>query len=167
MELFDYPDSDPGPEALLTSLTSEQNLDRLHWLMSRCQSYVGIISFMGAKFTASEQALSPVLRETAKRRLIYVDDGASLRSVASQIAGSQILPFAKTDVVIDAVPPPTEIDHALARLELRAREHGSAVGFATALQATVARIAAWAKKVEGRGFVLVPITMVTVKAKSS
>jgi polysaccharide deacetylase 2 family uncharacterized protein YibQ len=167
MEPFDYPDSDPGPQTLLTSLTSDQNLDRLHWLMSRCQGYVGVISYMGAKFTASEQALSPVLRETAKRGLIYVDDGASTRSVAGQIAGSQNLPFAKTDVVIDAVPTPTEIGHALARLELTAREHGNAVGFATALPATVERIASWAKAVEGRGFVLVPITMMAVKAKSS
>jgi polysaccharide deacetylase 2 family uncharacterized protein YibQ len=135
--------------------------------MSRCQGYVGIISYMGAKFTASEQALSPVLRETAKRGLIYVDDGASARSVASQIAGGQNLPFAKSDVVIDAVPTPTEIEHALARLELIAREHGSAVGLATALPGSVARIAAWAKKVESRGIVLVPITMLAVKAKSS
>ena len=48
-----------------------------------------------------------------------------------------------------------------------ARERGHAVGFATALPATIKRIAAWAKTVEGRGFVLVPITMVAVKAKSS
>jgi hypothetical protein len=148
-------------------LGPEQQIDRLHWLMSRFQGYVGIISYMGAKFTASEQALAPVLRETAKRGLIYVDDGASTRSVASQIAGSNSLPFAKTDIVIDAMPAPADIDHALARLELAAREHTTAVGFATALPATIARIAAWAKKVEARGFVLVPITMIAIKAKSS
>jgi polysaccharide deacetylase 2 family uncharacterized protein YibQ len=167
MEPLDYPDSDPGPQTLLTSATTEQNLDRLHWLMSRCQGYVGIASYMGAKFTASEQSLAPVLREVAKRGLIFVDDGSSTRSVASQIAGSHNLPFAKNDIVIDAVPTPKEVDQALARLELKAREHGSAVGLATALPATVARIASWAKKVESRGFVLVPITMVAVKAKSS
>jgi uncharacterized protein len=167
MEPFDYPDNDPGPQTLLTSLTPDQDIDRLHWLMSRFQGYVGIISYMGAKFTASERSMAPVLRETAKRGLIYVDDGASTRSVASQIAGSQNLPFAKTDIVIDAMPTPVEIDQALARLELAAREHGTAVGFATAMPGTVARIAAWAKKVENRGFVLVPITMVAVKAKSS
>ncbi len=167
MEPFDYPDNDPGPQTLLTSLGSDQNIDRLHWLMSRFQGYVGVVSYMGAKFTASEQALSPVLRETAKRGLIYVDDGSSPRSVAGQLAGSQNLPFAKTEIMIDKVPTPKEIDHALARLELMARERGNAVGLATALPATVARIAAWAKKVEGRGFVLVPITMVAVKAKSS
>jgi uncharacterized protein len=167
MEPFDYPDNDPGPQTLLTSLSGEQNVDRLHWLMSRFQGYVGVVSYMGAKFTASEAALSPVLRETAKRGLIYVDDGASPRSIASQLAGSQNLPFVKTDIVIDTVPTPTEVDHALARLELTAREHGSAVGLARALPATVARIAKWAKTVESRGFLLVPITMVAVKAKSS
>jgi polysaccharide deacetylase 2 family uncharacterized protein YibQ len=167
MEPFDYPDNDPGPQTLLTSLTPDQNIDRLHWQMSRLQGYVGIVSYMGASFTASEQSLAPVLRETAKRGLIYVDDGASPRSVASQFAGSHNLPFAKADVVIDAVPTPVEIDRALARLEIMARDHGTAVGLANALPGTVTRIAEWAKKVEARGFVLVPITMVAVKEKSS
>ena len=167
MEPFDYPDNDPGPQTLLTSLTSEQNIDRLHWLMSRFPGYVGLASYMGGRFTATEQALAPVLRETAKRGLIFVDDGASPRSVAGQIAGSHNLPFAKTDLVLDAVPTPTEIDRALARLEMLARDNGAAIGLATAQPATVARIAEWAKKVEGRGFVLVPITMVAIKAKSS
>ncbi len=102
MEPFDYPDNDPGPQTLLTSLDAGQNIDRLHWLMSRFQGYVGIANFMGARFTASEQALAPVLREAAKRGLIYLDDGSSPRSLASQIAGANNLPFAKADVVIDA-----------------------------------------------------------------
>jgi polysaccharide deacetylase 2 family uncharacterized protein YibQ len=167
MEPFDYPDNDPGPQTLLTSLSAAQNIDRLQWLMARMQGYVGIASLMGSRFTASDQALSPILREIAKRGLIYVDDGASARSVASQIAGAQNLPFARADIVIDAVPTPTEIDHALARLELQAREHGSAVGFATASPATVARLGEWAKSAGSRGFVLVPISMVAVKPKSS
>ena len=165
MEPFDYPDNDPGPQTLLTSLTAEQNIDRLQSLMSRFQGYVGVASFMGGRFTATEQALTPVLREVAQRGLIYVDDGASPRSVASQIAGSHSLPFAKADVVLDSTP--AEIDRALARLEVVARDTGSAVGLATAQPAAIARIAEWAKKVEARGFVLVPISMVANKAKSS
>ncbi len=167
MEPFDYPDNDPGPQTLLTSLDADQNVDRLHWLMSRFQGYVGIANFMGARFTASEPALSPVLRETAKRGLIYVDDGTSPRSLASQIAGANNLPFAKAEVVIDAVPTPAEIDRALARLEALARERGNAVGLAGALPVAIDRIAKWAKAVEGRGFVLVPISAVANKAKSS
>ena len=167
MEPYDYPDNDPGPQTLLTTLSSEQNVDRLHWLMSRFQGYVGLISYMGARFTAAEQNLAPVLRETAKRGLLYIDDGNSSRSIAGQLAGTQNLPFAKADVVLDAVPTGPEIDHALARLEMKARESGTAVGYATAQPATIARLADWAKKAESRGLFLVPITMVAIKAKSS
>jgi polysaccharide deacetylase 2 family uncharacterized protein YibQ len=167
MEPFDYPDNDPGPQTLLTSLTADQNTDRLHWLMSRFSGYVGIVNYMGARLSASETALAPVLRDVAKRGLIYVDDGSSPRSIAGQTAGSHNLPFAKSDLVLDAVPTPVEIDRALARLEMLARDNGAAVGIATAQPATIARLAEWVKKVEGRGFVLVPITMVAVKAKSS
>jgi hypothetical protein len=43
MEPFDYPDNDPGPQTLITSLPPEQNIDRLQWAMSRFQRYVGVI----------------------------------------------------------------------------------------------------------------------------
>ncbi|MGE0562884.1 MAG: divergent polysaccharide deacetylase family protein [Pseudolabrys sp.] len=167
MEPFDFPDNDPGPQTLLTSLGADQNIDRLHWQMSRMKGYVGIVGFMGARFLASDQALSPVMREAAKRGLIFVDNGASQRSVASQISGSQNLPFARADVVIDAVPTTAEIEAALNRLESAARQQGSAVGIASALPAAVNHIAAWVKKAESRGILLVPISMVANKAKES
>ena len=167
MEPFDYPNNDPGPRTLLASLTPEQNIDRLHWLMTRFQGYVGLVNYMGAKFTASEQAMSPVMREAAKRGVIYVDDGVSARSVAEQLAGSSNVPFVRADVVLDAVPTPLEIGRALARLELAARERGQAVGFASAQPAAIAAIAEWAKTAEDRGYVLVPITMAAVKAKAT
>jgi uncharacterized protein len=167
MEPFDYPDNDPGPQTLLTSLVPEQNIDRLHWLMSRFQGYVGITNEMGARFTASEQAFVPILRETAKRGLIFIDDGSTPRSLAGQIAGANNLPFAKADVTLDAVPTPVEVDRALGRLEMAARERGVAVGFASALPVSIDRIARWAKTAESRGILLVPITAVAVKAKQS
>jgi polysaccharide deacetylase 2 family uncharacterized protein YibQ len=167
MEPFDYPDNDPGPQTLLTSLDAAQNVDRLQWLMSRFQGYVGIAGVMGARFTASEQALGPVLRETAKRGLIYLDDGASTRSLASQISGANNLAFAKADLTIDSVPTAADVDRALARLETMARERGVAVGMANALPVSIERIAKWAKAAEGRGVLLVPITAVVAKAKSS
>jgi hypothetical protein len=167
MEPFDYPDNDPGPQTLLTQLTAGQNLDRLHWLMSRLQGYVGLANYMGGRFTASEQALAPVLREAARRGLIYVDDGTSARSLAGQIADANNLSFAKADLVIDAVPTAAEIDRALTRLEKTARERGVAIGMATALPASIERIAAWAKAAESRGLQLVPISAVAVRGKST
>ncbi len=167
MEPFNYPDNDSGPQTLLTSLPPEQNLDRLHWLMARFQGYVGIVGAMGARFTASEQSFSPVLRETAKRGLIFVDDGSNPRSVAGRIAGANNLPFVKADVVLDTVPTPGEIDRALGRLEMAARERGVAVGVASPLPVSIDHIAKWAKAAEDRGILLVPITAVALKAKQS
>jgi polysaccharide deacetylase 2 family uncharacterized protein YibQ len=167
MEPFDYPDNDPGPQTLLTSLDATQNLDRLYWLMSRLRGYVGIANFMGARFTASEQSLAPVLRETGKRGLIYVDDGSSGRSLAGQIAGANNLPFAKADVVLDTVPAAADVDRALSRLEVIARERGVALGVAHALPVSIERIARWAKAAESRGVTLVPISAVASKSKSS
>jgi polysaccharide deacetylase 2 family uncharacterized protein YibQ len=167
MEPFDYPDNDPGPQTLLTSLTPEQNIDRLHWVMSQFQGYVGLANSMGARFTASETSFAPILRETAKRGLIFVDDGSNPRSVAGQIAGANNLPFARADVVIDAVPTPAEIDRALGRLEMAARARGMAVGVASALPVSIEQIANWAKSAARRGLLLVPITAVANKGKQS
>jgi len=167
MEPFEYPDNDPGPQTLLTSLTPEQNVDRLHWVMSRFQGYVGIANTMGARFTASETAFAPILHEIGKRGLIYVDDGTNPRSVAGRIATADNLPFARANVVIDAVPTPTEIDHALDRLEMAARERKFAVGIASALPVSIDRMAKWAKTAAQRGLLLVPITAVAMKAKPS
>jgi uncharacterized protein len=167
MEPFDYPDNDPGPQTLLTSLNAGQNVERLHWLMSRLQGYVGIANYMGGRFTASETALAPVLREAAKRGLIYVEDGTSPRSLAGQVAGANNLPYAKADLMIDAVPTSAEIDRALGRLEKTARERSIAVGMANALPASIERIALWAKSAESRGILLVPISAAAVRGKSS
>jgi polysaccharide deacetylase 2 family uncharacterized protein YibQ len=167
MEPFDYPDNDPGPQTLLTSIALDQNMDRLHWLMSRFQGYVGIVNYMGARFTSTEQSLAPILKETARRGLIFVDDGSSPRSLAPQIASANNLPFVKVEVTLDAVPTTAHIDGALARLEAVARERGLAIGIASTVPASVDRIAQWARSVESRGFVLVPISAVAIKPKSS
>jgi uncharacterized protein len=167
MEPFDYPDNDAGPQTLLTSLSPDQNLDRLHWAMSRFQGYVGIANYMGARFTAAEPVLGAVMRDAGKRGLIYLDDGTSARSLTSQIAGAANMPFAKANIVLDAVPTPAEIDNALARLESIARERGVAVGVASALPASIDRIAHWAKAAAGRGIVLVPVSAVASKPKST
>jgi hypothetical protein len=166
MEPFDYPDNDPGPQTLLASLAPEQNIDRLHWFLARFAGYVGVTSLMGARFTATGEALSPVIREVGKRGLIWFDDGTSPRSTAAQISGAANVAFAKADSVIDAVPTAGAIDDALARLESIAKNRGIAIGAAGALPVTINRIAEWAKEADARGILLVPISMVANRAKT-
>jgi polysaccharide deacetylase 2 family uncharacterized protein YibQ len=166
MEPFDYPDNDPGPQTLLTTQSPEQNLDRLFWHLSRIQGYVGLTSFMGARFAVSDSAMQPVIREAAKRGLGYLDDGSSPRSVAGTLAQGQNMPFAKADLSIDAVPTTAEIDKALAKLESLAKTRGHAIGIASSLPVSVERIGNWAKALESRGVLLVPLTTAMLKSKS-
>lgn len=166
MEPFDYPDNDPGPQTLLTTQSQDQNLDRLLWHLSRIQGYVGLTSFMGARFTVSDTAMQPVIREAAKRGLGYLDDGSSPRSVAGTLAQGQTMPFAKADLSIDAVPTAAEIDKALAKLEALAKSRGNAIGIASSLPVSVDRIRNWARALESRGVLLVPLTTAMLKSKS-
>ena len=167
MEPFDYPDNDPGPQTLLASATPEQNIDRLMWHMSRFQGYVGIGNFMGARFIATDTAMPAVAKEASKRGLALFDDGSSPRSVAPAAAEGLGLPFARADLTIDAASNAADIDKALAKLENLARERGVAVGAASSLPISIDRIAAWAKTLESRGVMLVPLTTAMVKSKSS
>lgn len=167
MEPYDFPDNDPGPQTLLTTLSGEQNLDRLFWHLSRLQGYAGIANFMGARFVATDAAMQPIVREAARRGLGLFDDGASPRSVAPQLALAHAMPFGKGDVSIDAVPTAAEIDRALAQLESAAKDRGVAIGTASALPISIERIGAWTRSLESHGIMLVPLTTAMLKSKSS
>ncbi|MGY4424314.1 polysaccharide deacetylase 2 family uncharacterized protein YibQ [Bradyrhizobium sp. JR6.1] len=166
MEPFDYPDNDPGPQTLLTTLSSEQNLDRLYWHLSRLQGYAGIANFMGARFVATDPVMQPIVREAAKRGLSFFDDGSTPRSVAQSLSAGQSLPFAKADFAIDVVPTSAEIDRALVKLETIAKERGTAVGVASALPVSIERLGAWLKTLDSKGIMLVPLTTAMLKSKS-
>lgn len=158
MEPFDYPDNDPGPRTLIAADAGPDNLDRLHWSMSRFTGFVGLVNYMGAKFTSSDEALGPVLKDAADRGLVFLDDGSSGRSRLAPVAATLRLPTARADGLIDATPKPAAIDAELGRLEAMAREKGLAIGTASALPVSIERIAQWAKTLEAKGLVLVPVS---------
>ena len=158
MEPFDYPDNDPGPQTLTANAPKDQNIDRLHFFMSRTQGYVGITNLMGARFTANDEALSAVLAETSKRGLLFVDDGSSPRSITAKAAAKTKAPFLKSDLVIDTKAEWADIDAALVKLEAIATEKGVAIATASSLPVTIERIARWAKTLEARGIRLVPVS---------
>jgi uncharacterized protein len=158
MEPFDYPQNNPGPQTLTLEAGATQNLERLHWVMTRAPGFVGIENFLGARFTADEGAITPVLKDLAERGLIFVDDGSSARSIAPAIAASLNLSARRVDIVIDAAPNAAAIDAALAQLENLARDKGLAAASASALPVTIDRLAHWSAGLMERGIDLVPVS---------
>lgn len=158
MEPFDSLQSDPGPHTLRADAEPSQTLDDLHWLMSRFSGYAGVANFLGARFSANRPAFEPVLSELNARGLIYVDDGASPQSLAPALAPALGLPLAKADLVIDLDRKPEAILAALTSLEAIARAKGQAFGVASALPATLEQVGRFARSLERRGIVLVPVS---------
>ena len=156
MEPFDYPQSDPGPKTLLADQPPRANLDRLFWLLARFKGYMGVMNYMGARFTASAADFQPIIEELGTRGLGYFDDGTSNRSLAPQMARANKIPFARASVDIDASPARADILAALASLETEARDNGSAIGIASALPVTIDTIVQWADGLKDKGIVLVP-----------
>lgn len=158
MEPFDYPDSDPGPQTMLTTSRPPENLDRLAWVMSRFSGYVGLVNFMGAKLAGDAAALEPILREIGARGLGFVDDGTAPRSVVGAVGAKTRTPVALAESVLDAVPSAEAIDRALARLEDQARAKGFVLASASAMPLTIERLARWSRDLEARGIRLVPVS---------
>jgi polysaccharide deacetylase 2 family uncharacterized protein YibQ len=138
----------------------EANIQRLTWALSRFTGYAGVSNFLGQRFLTDSEALSPVLSYLNRRGLYFFDNGAASQSVAPMVAGQVGLPVAQSGPALDTVQSPQEIDRRLSELETQARANGSAVGTAFLYPATVARIAAWARGLESRGFVLVPVSAI-------
>jgi len=161
MEPLDYPASDPGPHTLLTSLRPEQNIDRLTWLLSRFTGYAGVITFMGDKFTASTESLTPVLQEARDRGLMLLDAKSSRNSVAAQVAADLNMPRAVNNRFIDTEASRVSIDARLLELERIAQQTGTAVGIGTRpYPVTIERVAAWAATLDAKGFDLVPVSAI-------
>ena len=163
MEPFDFPESDPGAHALMAAASGDENIRRLSWSLSRFTGYVGITNLLGARFMSEQATLEPVLKETARRGLIFVDNGASRSSLALTAARHVDAAIATGSLVLDEVQTKDSLDKKLGELEAEARRNGFAIGVASAFPVTIARVAEWAENVETRGFQLVPISALAVK----
>ncbi len=164
LEPFNYPSTDPGPHTLTVNATAAENIDRLHWLMSRVTNYVGVINYMGARFTGEADALAPVLAEIGHRGLLYLDDGSSARSRAVELAGST--PVLRADVVLDADLTPATIDQKLDQLRAIARQRGYAIATGSAFAVTIDRVQEFVRAAADRGVTIVPLSSLVAAGRS-
>ncbi len=164
LEPFNYPSTNPGPHTLTVNASAAENLDRLHWLMSRFTNYVGVVNYLGARFTGEADALAPVLADVGKRGLLYLDDGSSARSQAVALAGNT--PVLRADVVLDADLTPAAIDQRLDQLRAIARQRGYAIATGSAFSVTIDRVAAFAKAAADRGIAIVPLSSLVAASRS-
>jgi len=163
MEPFDYPNNDPGPYTLLTSLPEEANRKRLEWLMARGTGYFATVNRQGGRFLSEPDSLTPVLAALKARGVGFIDTGASVRSATDAAVPADGFDWAIGRQTIDAVKSQRQIDKALEDLEDAARKDGVALGIGTALPITVERVAQWAEELDERGVDLVPVSAALIQ----
>ncbi|WP_340116012.1 divergent polysaccharide deacetylase family protein [Pelagibius sp. 7325] len=161
MEPATFPNEDPGPQGLLTTLSAEENLDRLDWVLSRGSAYVGVAGAMGSRFTASRTAIEPVLQAVKDRGLIFLDRRTSEHSLVPELADEIGLPSAINNRSVDERQASrVAIDARLAQVERIALTDGYAVAMAQPYPVTLDRLAEWATELGTRGLVIAPISAV-------
>jgi hypothetical protein len=158
MEPSGYPTTNPGPKTLLVTAGEAANSDAMLWHLSRFAGYIGVSAYMGGNFLADPEALRPVLADLKKRGLYFLEDSPSQRSRAADVGRTVGLPVLATQIIIDADAEAPAIAKALARLEEEARQSGIAIGTGTGLQVTIEEVQEWAKSLNDRGILLVPLS---------
>ena len=160
MEPIGFPRIDPGPHALLTSLSGAENVDRLKWHLGRAIGYVGVTHDMGARFTTSAVALRPVLSALRVRGLMFLDSRTARDSVAARLATTIGLARAINDRFLDDRAARGDIDRRLGEVERIARETGYSVAIGHAYPVTIERLDRWLAMFDEKRLALAPISAV-------
>ncbi len=167
MEPANFPRSDPGPFALMSTLDEEQNTRRLEWILSRTTGYVGVASYQGSGFASNPAVLRPVLANLKQRGLLYLDGKQTGASAAPQMAASLGVPIGRADIVIDANLSRAAILKQMKLAESLARANGSVIVLGHPYPVTLDRIRVWVRELADQGLALTPISGVIADRSQS
>ena len=166
LEPVGFPGNNPGPQTLLADAPEAENIKALHWHMGRFTGFTGITNYMGSRFLAAPDVLSPVMAELKKRGLVYLEDASVAISMTPAVSKAAGLPMRRANIVIDANPDAASIADALAQLEQEATANGFAIGTGAGLEVTIDTVAEWARELQERGILLIPVSA-TYKGRMS
>ena len=158
MEPTDFPANDPGPHTLMTEAEAAENIERLHWLLSRFTGYVGVTNYMGSRLTTSPDAMFPILQDLQARGLMFLDAMETPDSIAGQLAGEMHMPNVVNNRFLDTQASRVAIDARLFELEAIAKATGGAVGIGFPYPVTIERVSEWIATLEEREIAVVPIS---------
>ncbi|MFZ7127023.1 MAG: divergent polysaccharide deacetylase family protein [Desulfobacterales bacterium] len=130
MEPVEYPEIDPGPGALLRSMTPDELIVQLNRDIEGIPGIKGVNNHMGSRLTAESSQMYQIFTVLKKRNLFFIDSRSSAETVARPSARLFQLPFAERDVFIDHVQDPAFIRKQFRELVRAAKRQGEAVGIA-------------------------------------
>lgn len=160
LELNHYPAVDPGPYALMTTITPEENAKRLTHILTRATGYVGLVAPRSEVFFAGkEEFIKPTIVELAKRGVFMVFSHNEQRTVLDVGVKESGLPNLHADIKIEYGSGSEDLKTSLEALEAVADERGYAIGIVELSPNMITDIAAWEQGLANKGFQIVPISV--------
>src|SRR5258708_28089523 len=84
--------ADPGPNALLVSLSDTELRNRVNTALDSFDGYVGVNNHMGSRFTAFKPGMETTLRLFKPPGLLFLDSRTSPETVSDQLAQPPAVP---------------------------------------------------------------------------
>ena len=155
--------ADPGPNALLVSLSDAEIRARVTAALDSFDGYVGVNNHMGSRFTAFKPGMEIVLRLLRQRGLLFLDSRTSAQSLGNSLAQEMGVASLTRNVFLDDDESIDQVRRKLAEAEGVARRQGFVVAIGHPHEATLQALAEWLPGVAGKGMALAPITAVLRK----
>ena len=130
MEPVEYPSIDPGPGALLVSMSPDELIRQLEKNLMAIPYISGVNNHMGSKLTTVSPKMRQVFTILKKRGLFFIDSRTTKDTLCKSSARLLQIPFAERDVFLDHVLEPAAIRKQINYLIQVAEKHGEAVGIA-------------------------------------
>jgi uncharacterized protein len=130
MEPNEYPMVNPGPGALLTSMSPDQLINQLDRDLDSVPFIQGANNHMGSKMTTVSTQLYQIFSVLKKRKLFFIDSRTTTETLCKPSAYLLQVPFAQKDVFLDHIQTPDFIRKQIRRLIHIANSHGEAIGIA-------------------------------------
>ncbi|UCD90786.1 MAG: divergent polysaccharide deacetylase family protein [Desulfobacterales bacterium] len=130
MEPDEFPKIDPGPGALLSSMSPDELIDQLNKNIDTVPFVKGVNNHMGSKMTKISTQLYQIFSVLKKRNLFFIDSLTTTESLCKPSARLLRVPFAQRDVFLDHIQDPDFIHQQFNRLIQIAETHGEAIGIA-------------------------------------
>jgi polysaccharide deacetylase 2 family uncharacterized protein YibQ len=155
--------ADPGPNALLVSLSEGELRQRVIIALDSFDGYVGVNNHMGSRFTAYRPGMETVLSQFKARGLLFLDSRTTPSTVGDQVAQELGVPSVARNVFLDDDESLDAVRRKLAETEAVARRQGFVVAIGHPHEATIRALAEWLPTVAGKGFALAPLSAVLRK----
>lgn len=155
--------NDPGPGALLVSMSDAELRQRTATALDSFDGFVGVNNHMGSRFTAFRPGMETVLRQVRARGLMFLDSRTTAQSIGEQTAQEIGVPSIVRHVFLDDDESLESVRRKLAEAEAVARRQGFVVAIGHPHEATLQALAEWLPTVPGKGLALAPASAVLRK----